>query len=124
MEKWMADLAAKLQAEGKSLRDFLFDESIDLIQGKPKVDLKAKSAYEQAVELVSRWMLQGKCVFSFDDPNKPYYLHTIKVKWKVAEDNVEIGCSQLRELFDKVNSSLIIDESGEWQIGTVIYSAS
>ena len=120
-DSWLAEMSDKLKRQGKSLQDILFDDTFDLIQGKYTIDTIAQLNYKAAVELCVKWFLQGKCFFQFEDLNKPYYLHTITIRWRTEENDVEIAMSELRSLSEKLNSNLIIDENGEWQLGTVIY---
>lgn len=120
-DAWLAEISAKLKRQGKSIEDILFNEQIDLIE-KPLCNEQAKSDYKAAIELVSKWFLQGKCLFRFKDLNKPYWIHTINIRWRTKEDDVEVAMSELRELCSRLNDELLIDEKGEWQLSTIIYT--
>lgn len=120
-ETWITEMSLKLQQQGKTLEEVLFDESLDLIQGNYQIDEEARKNYKTAIEMVMSWFLQGKCFFKFDDMNKPYYVHTISIKWRTEEDDVEIPAKELYRLCGKLNGSLLIGEKGEWQLSTVIY---
>lgn len=121
-DEWITEVSAKLKQQGKNLQDVLFDETVELIQGKHICNKQAQMAYKEAVELVMKWFLQGKCFFRFEDLNKPYFIHTIDIRWKTKEDDVEIAMSELKELCSKLNDGLLIDENGEWQLSTIIYT--
>lgn len=118
--EWMRQLEEKLKAKGKSLEDVLFDDSAQLIKGKSQVDEQAKQQYIKAVELVSKWFMEGKCFFSFDDPEKKYCIHAINIKWRMDEDWVELEGKELKEMFSQLNGNLIIDKA-DWQVSTTIY---
>ena len=120
-DAWLVEISAKLKRQGKSIEDILFNEQIDLIE-KPLCNEQAKSDYKAAIELVSKWFLQGKCLFRFKDLNKPYWVHTINIRWRTKEDDVEVAMSELRELCSRLNDELLIDEKGEWQLSTIIYT--
>lgn len=111
-----------LKAQGKTLKDVLFDDSSALIKGNAVCDEQAKANYIKAIELVSRWFMEGKCFFQYGDPEEKRSIHCIYIKWRFDNDYVvEMEAAQLREIFSCVNDGFIVDDKGEWQISTTIY---
>lgn len=111
-------LVSEMEAKGLSMDDIL-SEDLELLSPPYKVDQKAKAQYQKVLDLLESLVIKGKFVYSFDDPDKPYELHTIRLKWKDEEDEVEIESSIVAKMLQDMEELIL--EGNRWHIFKTIY---
>lgn len=100
-----------------SLEEF-FSDNPDLIHGEYIVNEEAKREYVEAATMLTGLLFQGKFTMQLDDPEKPYYIHAIRLVWNDEEwEGVEAKpISEVLKRFGR----LIVD-GNIWQLTRQIY---
>lgn len=115
------NLCSRRSAE--KLEEIIFSE--ELIEGKYEVDKAKKANYEKALRLIRKF----SDAFSYEasDPDKPYYYHSINIKFNFDDDNWEYTFPgrEIGEVIELFDDFLVTenDGAGQWQLGSQIYTA-
>ena len=109
----------------KDWRELILSDEADLIKGKSKINFEKAQAFQEACEILDRLKAKGILDYEAEDPRKPYYYHTIQVKFNFeTEEDQVIDADEVAELLSKVDRLLVAKNSisGEWQLGSQIHS--
>lgn len=102
----------------ESFFEWMLDEDNDMYkEGEYHCDDTAKKEYCDALVLAMCLNLAGKCEIKVDDPNKPYYLHTINIRWKFDDDYM----IELNDLISNMKVDISLIDDGSWLLSKKIY---
>lgn len=100
------------------------DNSFELYpKGKYTCDAKAKQEYIDALNALLTLQVEGKCCkVEANDPDQPYQVHAIYVKWTPDDyGEVQPETKLLIEGLREMNLLISDDDPLNWQISKVIY---
>ncbi|MBE5838218.1 hypothetical protein [Butyrivibrio sp.] len=108
----------------KDLEKVLFSDEVECIPGKSHILYDKAQNYKEACELLKVLSKRGLLSFNADDPLRPYFLHSIWIKWNFENINCpEVDTKDLIDIFAKMDSLLLDNEgiSSDWQLSSKLY---
>lgn len=124
--KAKTNLKKRIYVDAQKFEEVVYDEKSELISGDYIVHTDKKAEYEEALQLLIQLGKEYPNTFSYevDDPEKPYFYHSIFIKFRYRDDGLlSFKAKLIADIISKFDDISLDEEpiSGEWQLGIQIY---
>lgn len=92
----------------RSLEDVIMSDDANMLPGETQINFDKAADFKAACEILDKLKQQGKLDYVAEDARKPLAMHSIQIKWKYDDSDMdEVSAKELAKVFKNMDTMVI-----------------